>query len=66
MIAAGQLKKTAQRLSDMTSFLDMDGYGLYVWLSYALSFAFVIGAAAHTWKRAQAPKKTKTELKGMH
>tara|TARA_A200000113_G_scaffold112367_1_gene100813 strand:- start:295 stop:432 length:138 start_codon:yes stop_codon:yes gene_type:complete len=41
----------------MTSFLDMDGYGLYVWLSYALSFAFVIGAAAHTWQRAQAQKK---------
>ena len=40
----------------MTSFLDMDGYGLYVWLSYALSFAFVIGAAAHTWQRAQAQK----------
>jgi len=45
----------------MTSFLDMDGYGLYVWLSYALSFAFVIGAAAHTWQRARKHKKTKTE-----
>ena len=63
MIAAGQLKKTAQRLSDMTSFLDMDGYGLYVWLSYALSFAFVIGAAAHTWQRARKHKKTNTERK---
>ena len=47
----------------MTSVLDMDGYGLYVWLSYALSFAFVIGAAAHTWQRARKHKKTKTERK---
>ena len=49
----------------MTSFLDMDGYGLYVWLSYALSFAFVIGAAAaYLAARAQAQKKQR--LKGMH
>ena len=43
----------------MTSFPEMGGYGLYVWLSYALSFAFVIGAAAHTWQRARKHKKNK-------
>tara|TARA_B100000900_G_C20418165_1_gene649785 strand:- start:173 stop:307 length:135 start_codon:yes stop_codon:yes gene_type:complete len=41
----------------MTSFLDMDGYGLYIWLSYLLSFAFVIGAAAHTWRRTRQRNK---------
>jgi heme exporter protein CcmD len=42
----------------MNSFLNMDGYGLYIWLSYALSFAFVIGTAAHSWQRARQHKKT--------
>jgi len=40
----------------MNSLLDMNGHGLYIWLSYALSFAFVIGAAAHSWQRARQHK----------
>jgi len=46
----------------MTSFLDMNGYGVYIWLSYALSFAFVIGSAAHSWQRERQHKKTQTEV----
>ena len=34
----------------MAVFFAMDGYGLYVWVSYALTFAFVLGAALHSWR----------------
>ena len=33
----------------MAEFFAMDGYGLYIWVSYVLTFAFVLGAALHSW-----------------
>jgi len=37
----------------MADFFFMDGYGLYIWLSYLLSFVFILGAALHSWRAAR-------------
>ena len=34
----------------MAEFFAMDGYGLYIWTSYALTFAFLSGAGLHSWR----------------
>jgi len=37
----------------MASFFAMDGYGLYIWISYGLTFAFVAGAGLSSWRSAR-------------
>lgn len=37
----------------MAAFLAMDGYGVYIWVSYTLAFAFVLGASLHSWRAAR-------------
>ena len=34
----------------MAEFFAMNGYGLYIWVSYVLTFGFVLGAALHSWR----------------
>ena len=34
----------------MSEFFAMDGYGLYIWVSYAATFAFLLGAGLHSWR----------------
>ena len=40
----------------MAEFFAMDGYGLYIWASYVLTFAFVLGAALHSWRATRCTR----------
>lgn len=37
----------------MAAFFAMDGYGIYIWASYGLTFAFLLGAGLHSWRAAK-------------
>ena len=39
----------------MADFFVMDGYGLYIWISYLLTVAFMLGAGLHSWRATRRP-----------
>ena len=41
----------------MAEFLDMGGYGVYVWLSYGVTMLFVLICIGHSFYRAWQIKK---------
>ncbi|RMD87578.1 MAG: heme exporter protein CcmD [Alphaproteobacteria bacterium] len=46
----------------MTGFLDMGGYGLFVWPAYALVFAILFGVGLASWRRERQKARLLAEF----
>jgi len=46
----------------MSSYFDMDGYGGYIWPSYAVAAIVLIGLLVYTLRKARAEKSTLEKL----
>ncbi len=46
----------------MTEFLNMGGYGQYVWTSYALSAVAIVGLSLAIWRRGKTLREKLRQL----
>jgi heme exporter protein D len=49
-------------MQDISSFLEMGGYGAFVWPAYALSALVMVGFAVASWRELRARERVLRQL----